>query len=313
MAKNQKIIENASCRCDEDSYIDILEQDIVDLCPELLKILLKDKTTGRNIIWACDEYVQYGADYKREAQIFQSQITGLFIKVIRPRIAKTKEEQTNRTKSKAEVFTPSWLCNEMNNYCDNVWFERENVFNKPRGQHDWTVITDKIEFTNPKKNWQAYVDSRRLEITCGEGPYLVSRYDTTTGKYLPVEKRIGILDRKLRIVDENTTKESDWIKWAIRAYQSTYGYEYQGDNLLLARENLLWTFIDYYKCKFGKNPTTEMLTNIAKIIAWNVWQMDGLTGCPPHFLKNDTQSPCKLQDWRCDRPVIFNEIKGAAK
>lgn len=27
------------------------------------------------------------------------------------------------------------------------------------------------------------MDSRRLEITCGEAPYLVSRYDASAGEY----------------------------------------------------------------------------------------------------------------------------------
>ena len=47
----------------------------------------------------------------------------------------------------------------------------------------------------------------RLEISCGEAPYLVSRYDTVTGETIPISQRIGLLDRKLRVISENTDTE----------------------------------------------------------------------------------------------------------
>ena len=50
---------------------------------------------------------------------------------------------------------------------------------------------------------------------------------------IPVARRIGILDRKLRVVSENVTTEDEWRKYATHAVQSTYGYEYQGDNLFV--------------------------------------------------------------------------------
>lgn len=81
------------------------------------------------------------------------------------------------------------------------------------------------------------MDARRIEVSCGEAPYLVSRYDTVTGDPIELFSRIGLLDRKLRVVTENASNESEWLKWAYRAYESVYGFEFQGDNLLLAREN----------------------------------------------------------------------------
>ena len=90
------------------------------------------------------------------------------------------------------------------------------------------------------------------------------------------EKRIGLLDRKLRIVSENVDIESEWIEWAKKAFKSVYGFDWQGDNVLLARENLLRTFIDYYAQKFDNFPIVEYLLGIAEIISWNIWQMDGL-------------------------------------
>jgi len=117
-----------------------------------------------------------------------------------------------------------------------------------------------------------------MEITCGEAPYLVSRYDTTTGAFIPISQRIGMIDRKLRVISENTTTSGEWLKMAQEAYKNIYGYEWQGDNLLLAREALLITFIEYYTEKFGEKPQERSIKYIAYIIAWNIFQMDGLKG-----------------------------------
>lgn len=169
----------------------------------------------------------------------------------------------------------------MINYCDENWFGRKNVFNKENNDHTWTVIEEPVEFAK-KKTWEHYVDLRRLEITCGEAPYLVSRYDVSTGELIvPTKHRIGQLDRKLRIVNENAADYDEWIKWAIRAFEATYGYEYQGDNLLIARINLLLTFVDYYTERWERAPDEKLLQQMADKITWNIWQMDGLKDAVP--------------------------------
>ena len=244
-----------------------------------LPILLKDRTTKKNIIWATNNYQDgYGNDYEERDEITVESLKGLNSIDIQPRVLKTLEAQKSRTKKRAEVFTPSWICNLMNNSCDEQWFGRPDVFNTLADNNDWIVKTEKIEFPKTKrKSWQKYVLSRRIEITCGEAPYLVSRYDTTTGELICIPKRIGMLDRKLRIINENVCSEEEWFEWVTKAYQSTYGYEFQGDNLLIARMNLILTFVDYMKYKWEKNPSEEQLKKIATIISWNIWQMDGLT------------------------------------
>lgn len=310
---------------DRAAAIDVLEQDINDLSPFLLDLLLQDKTTGKNILWACGDYEKLGSAYAAEKEILPALITGKNTTVIQPRVAKAKVEQRERTRKSAEVFTPSWICCLMNNLCDAEWFGRENVFNTMDG-HDWTPTTEPVAFEPDGRKtppWTRYVDSRRLEITCGEAPYLVSRYDATTGAPLPVEKRIGVLDRKLRVVSENTANETDWFFWARRAYESTYGYEYQGDNLLLARENLLCAFADYHVAKFGKPAPLTQLKQIANIIAWNVWQMDGLKDCVPFRAEQcpqldlfadipsfAEQTDCVIKDWRSKKILKFKELKG---
>ena len=73
------------------------------------------------------------------------------------------------------------------------------------------VNTEKVKFET-EDGWKKYVDSKRLEITCGEAPYIVSRYDAATGELLEIRQRIGILDRKLRVVNENTDSETEWFR-----------------------------------------------------------------------------------------------------
>ena len=259
---------------------DIQENEIRKRWPEVLQTLLLDNTTKKNIIWATDMYVkQYGEGYSFSSEIKVEQITGDFGEVIRPRAVKSKEEQEFRIRDKAEVFTPSWICNLQNNLIDEAWFGRKDVFNREidceDGSHSWEPIAESIVFPEGK-TWKDYVRDTRLEITCGEAPYLASRYDTTTGDVIPVARRIGLLDRKLRVISENTETSGDWLDWAQEAYKNIYGFEWQGDNLLLARETLLYTFIDYYGAKFGKAPVKKSVNCIAEIISWNLWQMDGL-------------------------------------
>lgn len=318
-----------------EKQVDIRENEIMELDDDLLSILLKDRSSGKNIIWATDNYAMRGSNYESHMPMTVKLISGRFGKVIRPRIDKSQKEQKHRVKDKAEVFTPSWICNAQNNLIDNAWFGRENVFNV---EHDkiWTTTNEKITFPEGK-TWQDYVKSNRLEITCGEAPYLVSRYDTTTGKWIEVGDRIGILDRKLRIVGENTTSEEEWHKWAVEAYKSTFGYEWQGDSLLIARENLLYTFIDHYYARFANVPIKEYLIEIAKIISWNIWQMDGLkfvipNSCKPvrsnqiSFFdevkieecpgckKNDNYKHsgiyCKVMNWETNRSIKFVNLMG---
>ena len=320
------------------SDVDISENLLLRQNPDVMAMLLKDHTTQENIYWATDSYVSMGEGFLFTDKITIEKITGDNDGVIRPRCVKSKEEQTQRTKDKAEVFTPSWICNKQNNLIDTAWFGRENVFNteqdEENNEHSWTPSPSPIVFSEEKgKGWKDYVRDTRLEITCGEAPYLASRYDTITGEYIPVKNRIGLLDRKLRIVSENTETSGDWLDMAQDAYKNTYGYDWQGDNVLLARENLLRTFIDYYTDKFGLSPITEYLIDFAEIISWNIWQMDGLKyvipnsckpvpklqmsifedeeeceecpGCANNDNSKHTGTYCVIKDWEKGRNVKF--------
>ena len=186
----------------------------------------------------------------------------------------------------------------------------------------------KILFSD-KQSWQDYVKLRRLEITCGEAPFVVSRYDPATGEEIPVKNRVGFLDRKLRIVSENTETEEDWIKWSTKALQSSYGYEFQGDNLLIARINILDSMCEYRDQRFGGKTSDRQILEWANIITWNFWQMDGLTGCIPFGkirepeqlglglcgeetgadIDDQPDEECKIRDWRSDKAIKYNLMK----
>lgn len=320
--------------------IDIKENNLYRLDSRLLDILLADRTTKKNLIWATDNYSSRGPGYKASDNINVYAIIKRNGSIIKPRVEKSKKEQADRVKSKAEVFTPSWICNAQNNLIDNAWFERENVFNTET-EKGWIANTSKIVFPDGK-TWQNYVKENRLEITCGEAPYLVSRYDTVSGEEIPIAERIGLLDRKLRVVSENVDSEPEWLEWTKTAFKSVYGFDWQGDNVLLARENLLRTFIDYYVAKFDNFPIIEYLLEIAEIVSWNIWQMDGLKYVIPNSCKTidetvytlfgeehnkveclgcKTNNPhkhngiyCKIKDWQTGKTIKFvSLIKGGRK
>lgn len=130
--------------------------------------LLQDKTTRKNILFASDSYAGYGAGYRDDSQMTEGVLLGFDSCDIQPRVYKAAAEQTERTRKRAEVFTPAWIVNQMNNHCDAEWFGRPDVFNKQTGQN-WEVTVEPI--TLPEgKDWKQYVDSRRLEITLRRSP-----------------------------------------------------------------------------------------------------------------------------------------------
>ena len=322
------------------SNTDILENDIQALDSKLMSIILVDRTRTtkaqtHNIIWATDNYVQLGEGYQEWDEITEERVTGENGRVLRPRVDKSKEDQEYRSRDKAEVFTPAWICNAQNNLIDSAWFGWPSPFNTELNK-DWQTNPEPVAFPEGR-TWQDYVRDTRLEITCGEAPYLVSRYNVVTGECIPVSNRIGLLDRKLRVVGENCHSEEEWLLWAEEAYKATYGFEWQGDNLVLAREALVYTFLDYYQEEFGKKPQKTKLRKIAEIISWNLWQMDGhkcvipgscynkvtkeytlfgeeieyveqCEGCATDNIYRHNGIYCKIMDWEKGKTVRFVDL-----
>lgn len=169
---------------------------------QLLELLLKDQSLSlpnesTYISWATDDYCVTDEMDDNSPFAFNAQITPELISshpdLIQPRIKKQPSMQTSRSKSRAEVFTPAWICNAQNNLVDEQWFGRKDVFNteyiNEEGEHRWLTSKPPIVFP-AKRSWMSYVRARRMEITCGEGPYLISRYDATTGRLIPISERI---------------------------------------------------------------------------------------------------------------------------
>lgn len=278
-----------------------IQDDILKLrSMRLLDKLLLDKTTKRRIMWATDAYSTLGPQYSRNEEIMPELITGSNAGIIKTRARKEMEQQSSRTRQHGEVSTPLWVCKKMCDYVDEVW--------------------------NGKARWQKYVDARVLEITCGEAPFLVSRYDVETGEAIPIPDRFGLLDRKLQAVNENIQTEEDWLNWAFRAFRATYGYEFQGDNLLISRVNLLMTFEEYFLDRWKRKPALSEYGKLITVITWNIWQMDGLSGAIPYGTveekfqeidwfgmlggntEKDAQPRCRIKNWLGDRSVEFYSL-----
>lgn len=309
--------------------LDLLEDDL-SRYGNTLDILLSDMTlkTDRhelkntNIIWATDSYVKNGKGYSPKDQITKEKITGANNLLIQPRAVKSKAEQLARTKDKAEVFTPLRIVAEMN------------------GQLGRNLGLP------PEHDWRDYIKAKWLEITCGEAPFIVGRYNPTSssGTLIKTENRVGFLDRKLQVISRKCPTPGTWLEWAEITYKTCYGYEWQGDNLLIARENLLYTLQDYYIDKFGQELDTSTLEHFAEIISWNIFQMDGLKyvipmsckhtdeivseapgllkmlgeqdvikkrvceGCLKSDPKLHNGKKVKVMDWETGKPVLFSSL-----
>ena len=115
----------------------------------VLKWLLEDRTTRKHILWGTDAYRERGPEYARDQEMEIGQITGENNGLLKTRAQKAAEQQTERTRQHAEVFTPAWICRKMNDQADQEWFGRENVFFR----EDRTP-TERIDFK--RKSWRKY-------------------------------------------------------------------------------------------------------------------------------------------------------------
>ena len=235
--------------------VNIFENNLRDKIPSIFNILLIDRTKStkrciKNIIWANENYIKYDAEkYSATSEIKIELITGEYAKIIQPRVLKAAQLQKKRTRTIAEVFTPIEILKQQNDEID------KNYQN------------DDLE-TYTKRTW--------IEITCGEAPYIATRYDVVTGRLMHLDERVGFLDRKLRKINKECNIKDKWKELVKEAYKASYGFEWNGDSLLLARENLLYTYFDYYDNKWNEEPPLEEIEEIAIIISYNIFQMDGL-------------------------------------
>lgn len=208
------------------------------LC-NVIEILLRDMTAGGNILLDGKEMLKKN------------------LPSIMPRALKSDAEKSLRTRTQAEVFTPS------------------------------RVVKFMVDAIDDGK-----IDTRWLEIACGEAPFITNRYDAETGEPVPEPERVGVLDRKLRLA-----KNFDEAK---RALQSVYGYELLGDSLLIARANVLLTFVE----RVG-DIDDSTLAEAAEIVSWNFFQYDALNPPPAQVNIFDERKPPTLKDWLDGGEFLF--------
>ena len=191
-----------------------------------------------------------------------------------PRYMKSSMDQKDRTKEKAEVFTPASVVKKMNDSFDDGY----------------------------QGGYEDYISKRVLEVTCGEAPFLTTRYDATTGQQIPYDERVGLLDRKLQPIPD--VDKHKWAAFATRALQATYGYEWQEDSIFLARKNLLLNTIEYYIDRFKELPDQDDIKEWATIISYNIFRMDGVTLCIP-----ETNIKSKVMNWEINEIEYFDGSK----
>ena len=234
----------------------------------IIDLLLFDQNTGDNIIWA---------DVNRSNPTAPIETCDVFL--IEPRFMKERERQSKRTRERAEVFTPPDICRLQNNLILKHWLDQP---------------------------LEQFIDAKFLEIACGEAPYIVSRYNVVDGTPIAPEDRVGLLDRKLQSLNRHVDSQSRWIELARRSFQSVYGYEFQGDNLLIARCNLFLTAEEFYCQKFRAELPYNFLLELTEIITWNFFQYDGINHCRP-FDEHGTGlfNECLIKNWSTGETVSF--------
>ena len=274
---------------------DVPESWLREVAPVALALLLVDRSTGRNIRWCTDDYAAHGEGFGFADEITADRICGPE-PVIRPRVDKRLEEQKARASAKGEVFTPAWVCNAQNNLADQSWFNSKRpIFNAENGR-TWEPTDDRTlwSFMNrPGRRDSDYIELVRMEAACGEAPYLASRYDAATGETIPVGRRIGLLDRKLRVVSGKAQSREKWVSLALAALRSLYAFEWQGDNVLLARENLLFATLEAFAARWPDTPglSLSVVESFASVLSWNVFQMDGVKFVIPLSCHDVTPPP----------------------
>ena len=186
-----------------------------------------------------------------------------------PRYMKSAATRKERTKTKAEVFTPIEIVKQMNDSFDKDY----------------------------KGSDLDYIKRTSLEVTCGEAPFLTTRYDPYTGRTIPIDERVGLLDRKLQHI--HTDNETEWCIQAEFALKSTFGFEWQEDSLYIARMNVLLSVVESFIDKFGRTP--KGFERWAEIVSYNLFRMDGVSLCLP-----ETETPALVMNWEDGKMERFD-------
>lgn len=145
-----------------------------------------------------------------------------------------------------------------------------------------------------ESGWYEYIETITVEKDCGEAPYTISRYDASTGEIIPIDKRFGVLDRKMMRINNKAASIEGWQELTETAFKSTYGCEQRGDLLVIARINMLMSYVDYYMEKWKCEPELFRLRSIANILCWNFWQ--------------NSDDDCRTYDWKSHSSCNLAEL-----
>ena len=104
------------------------------------------------------DYEELGNGYSAGAEITPPLITGHNSKIIQPRVLKAHELKKDRTRTRAEVFTPSWVCNAQNNLVDEQWFGGPQPFNTETDS-GWQTIANPIPFPENSRSWKMWMQN----------------------------------------------------------------------------------------------------------------------------------------------------------
>lgn len=289
----------------------------------ILNIILFDRSASRDLVFATSMYKIHGELYKEDGYITPKLISGKMKNLIKPKINK-KPSDIDRVK----LIFDSWRFN-VDNDKHNFKFDCNNVFG------------DELGSCLNVEDWKNSISKKILIMECEEATCLVTRYNLETKEVIEPFKRRGILDKRLNLINQNINDEKEWYDMVLVAYKSIYGFDYRGDNVLLARENLLHDFVDNYRYKFYKDPSEEQLIEVAKIVSWNIWQMDALKfvipfscinirkedfqlsifedenealtgnwcmGCRFDDFKKHNGTYCKIKDWDSGKIIKFVDL-----
>lgn len=274
------------------NLIDISEYSILDAMPEVLDTLLRDQTLSgpdpqqyHNIRWLTADYAAQGEGYAADDEMRVACLSGRQAWLVLPRALRVPQP--------ADAGLDTWQLNAQLNAEEREWFDGHDVFNVENPDHTWSVTRSPIQFPRAYHRWRDYILLPHTVAPCGEGELITSRYDLGTQCFLPTLQRIGLLDRKLRIVTERCRESKDWLHAAKAALASIYGYALRGDEVFLCRQAMLYTLIEWYLSAFDRRPQRQTLLLWARIISWNVWQMDASSLCVP-----GTSIYCLVRNWR---------------
>lgn len=141
-----------------------------------------------------------------------------------------------------------------------------------------------------------------LEITAGEAPHMATRYDVETGEIVPLTKRVGFVDRKLKRINAEVDDKAEWQRLVLKRINQVMVLSGVVTHFYLLGK-IFFTHTEIIIFKNGsKNQLMACLVNIAKIISYNLFQMDGLKYIIPL-----TEKRVKIMNWETNKMEFFDK------